>query len=318
MSASEITWRATASSGRSSGQFVIQALPLPLVSKLGGGNSARGWAITMAIFGGLIVLLNLITFASTKERVLPDPRQKSSLRADLKDVFTCGPWIAMFVLTLMVFTMLVVRGSSSNYFFAYYLDQQQIRDFLGNFGLAASTGPATGGRMVLDMLGLLVKPDGSNAADVGLSLFFVAGSFVQIVGILFSKPLADRFGNKAVFIVGMTVTMIATVLVYLVGPAQVNLMFALSILWAIGWGPTVPLLWVMIADVADYSEWRTFRRATGFVYAGIIFALKAGPQPRRRAQRLGAECLRLRAECCADLKTRCTASAWAPASFPPA
>lgn len=258
------------------GQFVIQALPLPLVAKLGAGNSARGWAMTMAIFGGLIVVLNLITFATTRERVQPDPRQKSSLKADLKDVFTCGPWIAMFVLTLLVFTMLVVRGSSSNYFFAYYLDQQEIRGFLGNFGLAASADPAGGFRIVLDALGLLVKPDGSNAADVGLSLFFVAGSIVQIVGILFSKPLADRFGNKAVFMVGMTVTMIATFLVFLVGPSQVTLMFALSLLWALGWGPTVPLLWVMIADVADYSEWRTFRRATAFVYAGILFALKAG------------------------------------------
>jgi len=32
----------------------------------------------------------------------------------------------------------------------------------------------------------------------------------------------------------------------------------------------------MIADVADYSEWKTSRRATGFMFAGILFALKAG------------------------------------------
>src|SRR5208282_6926076 len=43
------------------GQFIIQALPLPLVAKLGHGNSARGWAMTMAIFGAIIVILNLIT-----------------------------------------------------------------------------------------------------------------------------------------------------------------------------------------------------------------------------------------------------------------
>jgi GPH family glycoside/pentoside/hexuronide:cation symporter len=36
------------------------------------------------------------------------------------------------------------------------------------------------------------------------------------------------------------------------------------------------LLWVMIADVADFSEWKNSRRATGFMYAGILFALKAG------------------------------------------
>jgi Na+/melibiose symporter-like transporter len=104
----------------------------------------------------------------------------------------------------------------------------------------------------------------------------VIGSLIQIVGIIFSKPLADRFGKKAVFIVGMSVTTIATVLVFFVGPTSIGLMFGLSVLWALGWGPTIPLLWVMIADVADYSEWKTSRRATGFMYAGILFALKAG------------------------------------------
>jgi glycoside/pentoside/hexuronide:cation symporter, GPH family len=259
------------------GQFIIQALPLPLVVKFGQGNSARGWAITMAIFGAMIVVLNLITFASTRERLQPPAGQKSSLRADLKNVFTCGPWIVMFILTLLVFTTLVVRGSSLNYFFSYYLDQGQLKEFLGKFGLSGiAAGPVTGWKLALDSLGLLVKPDGSNAAAVGFSLFFVLGSLVQIVGIILSKPLADRFGKKAVFIGGMSVTTVATALVFLISPTAISPLFWLSILWALGWGPTIPLLWVMIADVADYSEWRNFRRATGFMFAGILFALKAG------------------------------------------
>ncbi len=259
------------------GQFLIQALPLPLVAKFGGGDSAKGWAVTMAIFGGLIIVLNLITFSTTKERVQPRPGERHPLSDDIKDVFTCRPWIVMFVLTLLVFTMLVVRGSSSNYFFAYYLDQNQIKEFLGRVGLAGlGSGEPTGWMAALDGLGLLVKPDSSNAAAVGLSLFMVLGSLVQIVGIIFSKPLADRFGKKAVFLAGAAVTAVATLGVFLVGPTSIGLLFALGILWAVGWGPTVPLLWVMIADTADYSEWKTSRRATGFMFAGILFALKAG------------------------------------------
>jgi len=107
-------------------------------------------------------------------------------------------------------------------------------------------------------------------------LFFVVGSVIQIVGIIFSKPLADRFGKKAVFIAGMAVTTIATVLVFFVTPTSMTMLIVLGLLWPIGWGPTVPLLWVMIADVADFSEWKNSRRATGFMYAGILFALKAG------------------------------------------
>ncbi len=257
------------------GQFLIQALPLPLVAKFGGGNTARGWAITMAIFGAIIILLNLITFSTTRERIQARPGERHPLRDDLKDVFSCRPWIVMFVLTLLVFTMLVVRGSSSNYLFAYYLDQNQLREFLGRLGL---TGAGGGGfwQSALDSLGLIVKPDASNAAAVGLSLFFVVGSLVQIVGIMVSKPLADRFGKKAVFITGVSVTGTATLAVFLVGPTSIGLLFWLGILWAVGWGPTVPLLWLMVADAADYSEWKNSRRATGFMFAGNLFALKAG------------------------------------------
>jgi len=256
------------------GQFIIQALPLPLVAKFGQGDSAKGWAITIAIFGALIVLLNLITFFSVRERVQPPPGQKSDLSADLKNVFSCGPWVVMFILTLCVFTMLVVRGSSSNYLFTYYLEQAKIREFLGQFGLAGTT--AGTWNSVLNAFGLLVTPDGSNAAAVGLSLFFVVGSVVQIVGIIFSKSLADRFGKKAVFIAGVAVTTLATAWVFWATPTSISLLFWLSVLWSVGWGPTVPLLWLMIADVADYSEWKTSRRAIGFMYAGILFALKAG------------------------------------------
>lgn len=259
------------------GQFIIQALTLPLVDKFGGSDSAKGWAITMGIFGALIVGLNLATFATTRERVVPPRGQRSSLREDLRDVFTCGPWLVMFILTLLIFATLVLRGSSLNYFFNYYLDPAMVRGFLESVGLAATgADDPRGWKSVLDAFGLLVKPDGSNAASVGLSFFFVTGSLVQIIGIACSKPLADRFGKKCVFITGMTLSTIATALVFFVTPTSLTLLVVLSLLWPLGWGPTVPLLWVMIADVADYSEWKNARRATGFMYAGILFALKVG------------------------------------------
>ena len=61
-------------------------------------------------------------------------------------------------------------------------------------------------------------------------------------------------------------------------PAQDNieLMFALNFPKSLAYAPTVPLLWAMIADVADHSEYVNYRRATGFVFAGVVFALKAG------------------------------------------
>ncbi len=256
------------------GQFLIQTFALPLVDVFGKGNDARGWAITMAIFGTGIVVANFIVFATTRERVLPNPEQKPSLAEDLKSVFGCKPWIAMFVLTLAYFTMLVLRGTSLNYMFTYYLDAGAIRAFLGKVGLAASAGTESQG--LLDYMGLRVRPDASNAVAVGFSFFQVLGSVVQLIGIPFSKPLCDRFGKKAVFITCLSITTLATAGVFFVSPTDMTSMFWLTVLWSAAWGPQVPLLWVMIADAADFSEWKTSRRATGFMYAGILFALKAG------------------------------------------
>ena len=41
-------------------------------------------------------------------------------------------------------------------------------------------------------------------------------------------------------------------------------------------GPTIPILWSMMADVADYFEWTTGRRSTALAFASIIFGLKLG------------------------------------------
>ncbi len=258
------------------GQFIIQALALPLVDKFGAGDSAKGWACTMAIFGAVMVVCNFVVFSTTKERVLSNPEQKPAIKEDIKNVFSCPPWIALFIFTLLIFTTLVLRGSSLNYLLKYYMDPAAVTAFLGQIGLSAGTGEPSAWRTALDGLGLLVKPDYSNAASVGLSFFSVLGSVIQIGCILLSKPLCERFGKKTVFIAGLSVTTLATIAFFFVSPTDLNLMFILSVIWALGWGPTVPLLWVMIADAADYSEWKTSRRATGFMFAGILFALKAG------------------------------------------
>lgn len=259
------------------GQLLITALALPLVDKFGGGNSAHGWSTTMMIFGVVIVVCNLVAFGTTRERIVANPAQKSSLRDDLRDVFTCRPWLILFVFTLVVFTTLVLRGSSLNYYFTYYLDSHRIMQFLDGVGLGSiGAGPVTGWRTVLDWFGLIVKPDGSNAASVGFSFFSTVSILVQVPGILVSKRLADRYGKKAVFIGGMGLSTVATALIFFVPRDSMNLLFFVSMLWPLGWGPTIPLLWVMIADVADFSEWKNNRRATGFMYAGILFALKAG------------------------------------------
>jgi Na+/melibiose symporter-like transporter len=258
-------------------QLIVQGLTLPLVDKFGAGNPARGWSVTFGIFGALVVLFCVIAFLCARERVRPDPRQKSSIRQDIADVFRCPPWVAMFLITIFVFTTLALRGTSIYYYFTYYVNKDALLAFVQGFGLGnVAVGDPAWWKTVLGWFGFILTPDGSNTTSVGLSLFNIAGTIVTIVGVLCSKPLAARFGKKAVFGWGLFFTTVVTAAIFFVPPDAIGTLFLLSLLWPAAYGPTIPLLWAMIADVADYSEWQTGRRATGFVYAGIVFALKAG------------------------------------------
>ena len=53
-------------------------------------------------------------------------------------------------------------------------------------------------------------------------------------------------------------------------------MFISQILYGFFYGITIPILWAMIADVADYSEWKTNRRATAIIFSAMMVGLKAG------------------------------------------
>ena len=257
--------------------LVVQGLTLPLVDKFGGADKAHGWSVTFGIFGAVAVIFYVIAFFSSKERIHPDPKQKSSILQDMKDVVRCKPWAVMFFITLFVFTTLALRGGGMYYYFTYYVDKGALLHFVNGLGLGSvGNGDPTWWTTTLGWFGFIMKPDASNVTSVGFSVFNMAGNLITITGVLLSRPLAERFGKKAVFSTGLALTALVTAAIYFLPSTSVGTLFLLSMIWPACYGPTIPLLWAMIADVADFSEWQTGRRATGFVYAGIVFALKAG------------------------------------------
>jgi len=102
------------------------------------------------------------------------------------------------------------------------------------------------------------------------------GTGVTIVVILLSPSLAHRFGKKAIAVTGFALSTVTALALYLLPPTAINGMVLLTILGSIVYAPTIPLIWAIYADVADYSEWKTGRRFTGIVFATIGFGLKSG------------------------------------------
>ncbi|EDY83323.1 sugar (Glycoside-Pentoside-Hexuronide) transporter subfamily [Verrucomicrobiia bacterium DG1235] len=258
-------------------QYIVQGLTWPLVAKLGGGDDAKGWSITIGIFAVSTIFLFLFAFLAAKERVQPDPKQQASARQDVKDAFANKPWRILFFATLMIFIMLVVRGGSLTFFMNEYVDHEAMFGFLLNANLVTpADGVFSWWQSVLDTFGLLITTDKSNVPNVAYGLFNLAGMPLTLIGVLLSKPLSERFGKRGVFITCLVLTSFSTVWLLFIAADNIDLMFIQGLTWGAAYGPTIPLLWSMIADSADYSEWKTGRRATGFIFAGVVFALKFG------------------------------------------
>ena len=99
-----------------------------------------------------------------------------------------------------------------------------------------------------------------NAENV--QLFNVLGTVALIVALPASKPLAKRFGNKMVYIMSSVVSGIFFALIFVAGD-NLPLVYTFNILAKMAYAPAVPLLWTMLADVADFGEWKFNRRTTG-------------------------------------------------------
>jgi Na+/melibiose symporter-like transporter len=154
-------------------------------------------------------------------------------------------------------------------------------------------------------LGGVVTADVNGRAKLN-SVRFVAVNLAQLVVGGFTLPLVAKFSASYGLQRGWQITMtiwavlclvlfvitfattcervpcgfglaaLGTLVFYFLRPADTGAMIAVTIAIAACYAPTIPLIWAIYADVADYSELQTGRRFTGMTFATLAFALKIG------------------------------------------
>jgi len=260
-------------------QLIVGGFTLPLVAKFGQGNNAKGWQMTIGLWALICVACFVITFLSTRERIQPLAQENVSIRQSFGTLGKIGPWIAMFVVTLAHFTANSMRDGTVIYFFQYYVNKDRLFEFLGGAGLPyAADGASASGLWfsLLNAFGLVINATKSNVSSVGFSLWNMSAQFVLVIGVLFSTYLSIKFGKKVVALTGFALTTVFMAGFIFLPPDNIWAIFVMVWLRSLVYAPTIPLLWAMFADVADYSEWKTGRRTTGVIYATVLFALKLG------------------------------------------
>ncbi|MDT3529394.1 MFS transporter [Stenotrophomonas pavanii] len=254
-------------------QFIIQVLLMPLVLILGDGDRVRGFEQVMTAFAFIGTLFFLITFATTRERIVPTREQSGGVLQDLSDLLHNRPWQVMLALTVLVFINLALKGGSYIYYFQYYMSEAALAAFLQDSGFNGLIGGLNAG---LARAGFAAFTWPTDAATSAFSLFNACGILCMILGIGLSRRLADRFGKRDVFGGALFVSTLFLLAFYFFPPTAVAVAFGAFMLHGLCYGITIPLLWAMIADVADYSEWKNHRRATAIIFSAMLCGLKIG------------------------------------------
>lgn len=193
-----------------------------------------GFRYLVAIFGVIGVVLFLITFFTTKERVAPPKRQETDLKHDFKYLFKNRPWVVLMLVGIVSFIMFAIQNISATYYFKYFL-----------------------------------------GAESKSQIFNILGTVALIIAIPMTKPLVKRYGAKQLYITCSLLSGFFFCLLFFAGKNFV-LINIFNCLGKIAYAPAISLLWTMLADTADYGEWKYNRRTTGLCLSAAVFAQKIG------------------------------------------
>ena len=245
------------------GGWLINTFMVPLVTLFGnkpesptfneevGYDPVSGYPTAMIVFGILATLLFFTTFFTTKERVTPVKKEKAKFRDDWKDLMRNKPWWILFISAVFNLGNVAVRNGAMLYFLNYCMEGGNRLLFTVNFGFFELEVTRT-------------------------VLFMSIGALSTMFGVLPTKYLTKRFDKRTLYIWVMVAQGLSYAAIYFVPGDNYTMILFLHILGMFLAGPGPVIVFAMYADVADYSEWKNNRRATGLIIATILFAIKGG------------------------------------------
>lgn len=216
------------------GVLIVTNLTMPLIQSFGGGQS--GWMITYSIFGGLAILLFIVTFKTTKERVVPakNTQEKLPLKISLKTLTQNKYWIIAF-LFFIIYSIGYGLNQGATVFYA--------ETILGHAGLV---GPLT--------LAYLIP---------------------VLIGFIFLPKLLEKYGKRNTMIVGSIISIIG-LFINLINPYNTVIVAFSQIIKGFGQVPLLGGLWALLPDTIEYGEWKTGIRNEGLLYSGGSMGQKVG------------------------------------------
>ncbi|MBJ2137253.1 MFS transporter [Paraglaciecola chathamensis] len=107
------------------GGLIVTAFTLPLVEWFGAGDKAKGYQLTIAAMSVVGVLMFLVCFAGTKERVAA-PKQDSTFKQDMASLWKNDQWRILSTVAFFVLVGMVMRNTLAIYYVKYFLLREDL------------------------------------------------------------------------------------------------------------------------------------------------------------------------------------------------
>lgn len=206
-------------------------------------TSPVGWVMGVGAIGIICVVLFLLCFSWTKERVTQiESDENVSVKQDLKDLLHNAPWWILVATGLAALLFNAVRDSVAIYFFRDYVK--------ANYRMAG-----TGWDMT--------------------TIYFLVGQAANLIGVMAAPAVSAKFGKKKTYMIAIVIAGLLSAGFYFI-PNNIVWILVFQFLISIFAGYVLPLLWSMFADIVDHQELLTGRRATGLIFSSSSMSQKLG------------------------------------------
>ncbi len=108
-----------------------------------------------------------------------------------------------------------------------------------------------------------------------IALILTTMFMLPLVGLLFVPAFVKKFGKKNMLVAG-NVFLATSGILFMFAKTNTTLILVGAVLCGLSMSFTYSVIWGILPDTANYGEWKTGIRATGFIYAVGVFALKLG------------------------------------------
>ncbi|MDR3059879.1 MAG: MFS transporter [Prevotella sp.] len=206
-------------------------------------TSPIGWTMGVATIGVICTILFFLCFRWTRERVQPvNDDEDTSVKQDLKNLFHNAPWWILVGTGLAALLFNAVRDGVAIYYFRDYVQ-------------VAYRVPFTGWDVT--------------------TVYFLVGQAANLIGVILAPVISSRYGKKKTYMIAIAGAGALSVVFYFI-PNSLGWILLLQTLISLCAGYVLPLLWSMFADIVDYQELKTNRRASGLIFSSSSMSQKLG------------------------------------------